>query len=91
MRQRMKALFRASRESLGSRTLSRKLLEEDFEIGRDRTRRLMKTLNLRVKPKRKYKAITDSKHQLPVAENVLNRRFNPTGATQVWGVDITYL
>ena len=91
MRQRMKALFRASRGSLGSRTLARKLREEGFEIGRDRTRRLMKALNLRVKPKRKYKATTDSKHRLPVAENVLNRRFNPTGPNQVWGVDITYL
>ena len=91
MRQRMKALFRASRGSLGSRTLARKLREEGFEIGRDRTRRLMKALNLRVKPKRKYKATTDSKHQLPVAENVLNRRFNPTGPNQVWGADITYL
>jgi len=91
IRQRMKALFRASRGSLGSRTLARKLREEGFEIGRDRTRRLMKALNLRVKPKRKYKATTDSKHRLPVAENVLNRRFNPTGPNQVWGVDITYL
>ena len=91
MRQRMKALFGASRESLGSRTLARKLREEGFEIGRDRTRRLMKALNLRVKPKRKHKATTDSKHQLPVAENVLSRRFNPTGPNQVWGADITYL
>ena len=74
----MKALFRASRE-MGSRTLARKLREEGFEIGRDCKRRLMKALNLRVKPKRKYKATTDSKHQLPVAENVLKRRLNPTG------------
>ena len=87
----MKALFRASRESLGSRTLARKLREEGFEIGRDRTRRLMKALHLRVKPKRKHKATTGSKHQLPVAENVLSRRFNPTGPNQVWGTDITCL
>jgi hypothetical protein len=73
MRQRMKALFRASRESLGSRTMMRKLREEGFSIGRDRTRRLMKVLNLRVKQKRKYKATTDSKHPLPIAENVLNQ------------------
>ena len=46
-------------------------------------------LNLMVKQKRKYKATTDSKHQLPVAENVLNRQFNPTGPNQVWGTDIT--
>jgi transposase InsO family protein len=87
----MKALFKASRESLGSRTLARKLREEGFEVGRDRTRRLMKALNLKVKQKRKYKATTDSKHQLPVAENVLNRQFSPQAPNQVWGTDITYL
>lgn len=91
LRQRMKALLKASRESLGSRTMARKLREEGFQIVRDRTRRLMKALNLRVKPKRKYKATTDSKHNLPVAENVLNRQFSPTEPNQVWGTDITYL
>ena len=53
LRQRMKALFKASRDSLGSRTMARKLREEGFQIGRDRTRRLMKALNLKAKPKRK--------------------------------------
>jgi HTH-like domain/Integrase core domain len=87
----MKELFRASRDSLGSRTLMRNLREEGFAIGRDRTRRLMKALNLKVKRKRKYKATTDSKHNLPVAENVLNRQFGPQGPNQAWGTDITYL
>jgi transposase InsO family protein len=91
LRQRMKALFKSSRESLGSRTMARKLREEGFQIGRDRTRRLMKALNLKAKQKRKYKATTDSKHNLPVAGNVLNRQFNPTGPNQAWGADITYL
>jgi putative transposase len=51
----MKELFRASRDSLGSRTLMENLREEGFKIGRDRTRRLMKMLNLKVKQKHKYK------------------------------------
>jgi transposase InsO family protein len=36
-------------------------------------------------------ATTDSKHQLPVAKNVLNRAFTPQDPNQVWGADITYL
>ena len=91
LRRRMKALFAASRGSLGSRTMMKNLNEEGFEIGRDRTRRLMKRLNLTVKHKRKYKVTTDSKHNLPVAENVLNREFCPAAPNQVWGTDITYL
>ena len=51
----------------------------------------MRALNLRVKQKCKYKVTTDSKHQLPVAENVLNRQFLPAAPNQAWGTDITYL
>lgn len=91
LRRRMKALFRASRDSLGSRTMMQHLREEGFEIGRDRTRRLMQVLNLKVKHKRKYKVTTDSRHNLQVAENVLNRQFAPQGPNQVWATDITYL
>lgn len=91
MRLRMKELFAASRSSLGSRTMMQNLRLEGFEIGRDRTRRLMKRLDLKVKQKRKYKVTTDSKHQLPVAQNVLNREFSPHAPNQAWGTDITYL
>ena len=87
----MKALFRASRDSLGSRTIMKNLREEGFGIGRDRTRRLIKALNLKVKQKRKYKATTDSKHNLPVAEKVLDRQFAPQGPNQVWCTDIKHL
>ena len=90
-RRRMKALFKASRGSLGSRMMMKNLRDEGFEIGRDRTRRLMKVLNLEVKQKSKYKVTTDSKHHLPVAENVLNRQFSPAAPNQAWGTDITYL
>jgi transposase InsO family protein len=91
LRRRMKELFAASRDSLGSRMMMKNLRQEGFEIGREKTRRLMKQLNLQVKRKRKYKVTTDSRHQLPVAENVLNREFSPTAANQVWGTDITFL
>lgn len=91
LRRRMKELFAASRESLGSRMMMKNLQKEGFVIGRDRTRRLMKTLNLKVKQKRKYKITTDSQHAYPVAENVLDRQFTPQAPNQVWGTDITYL
>jgi putative transposase len=83
LRRRMKELFRASRDSLGSHTLAENLRKEGFKIGRDRTRRLMKVFNLKVKQKCKCKETTDSKHQLPVAENVLNRQFSPLHKTNV--------
>jgi len=91
LRRRMKALFVASRDSLGSRTMAKNLRQEGFEIGRDKARRLMKQLQLKVKQKRKYKVTTDSKHNFPVAKNVLNREFSPSAPNRAWGTDITYL
>ncbi len=91
LRRRMKALFAASRGSLGSRTMMKNLNQEGFEIGRERTRRLMKQLQLKVRQKRKYKVTTDSQHRLPVAENVMNREFSPSAPNQVWATDITFL
>jgi transposase InsO family protein len=91
LRRRIKALFATSRESLGSRRLMRGLREENFDIGRYRVRRIMKSLGLVVKHKRKYRITTDSNHNLPVAENILDRQFNPAGPNQVWGTDISYL
>lgn len=91
VRRRMKALFAESRQSLGSRRLSKQLREEGFDVGRDRARRLMKSQELVVKPKRRFKVTTDSNHRQPVAENVLNRNFSPAAPNQAWGTDITYL
>lgn len=91
LRRCMKELFAASRGSLGSRTMMKNLRQEGFEIGREKTRRLMKQLNLKVKSKRKYRVTTDSRHQLPVAENVLDRDFSPSAPNQAWASDITFL
>jgi len=91
LRRRMKELFAVSRGSLGSRMMMQNLRQEGFEIGRDKTRRLMQSLQLKVQQKRKYKVTTDSHHKLPVAENVLNRDFSPSAPNQAWGTDITFL
>ncbi len=88
---RVKELFHASRDSLGSRELAKKLREEGFRISRDRTRKLMKKLNLVVRQRVAYKVTTKRKHGDQVADNLLNRNFNPVAANEVWAGDITYL
>ena len=88
---RMKALFAQSRESLGSRGMVRQLRNAGYVIGRYRVRRLMKRLGLVVKIKRHYRVTTQSKHDLPVAGNVLNRQFSPGQPDQAWVADITYV
>lgn len=53
--------------------------------------RLMRKYGIKAKTKRKYKATTNSKHKLPVADNVLQREFNPKEVNTAWAGDITYI
>jgi transposase InsO family protein len=46
---------------------------------------------LRLSWKRKFAHTTDSKHALPVAENILNRRFEPAAVNLAWVAGITYI
>ena len=87
----MKALFAQSRQSYGSRRLMMALRKEGFEIGRCRVCSLMKQLGIFVKTKRRFVIMTDSRHNLLVAENRLDRQFQPANKNQVWISDITYL
>jgi putative transposase len=88
---RMKALFKQSRDSLGSREMMKKLREEGFEIGRYKVRSVMKKLKLKVTQRIAYKVTTKRNHSDKVADNLLNQNFNPVAPDQIWAGDITYL
>ena len=55
-----------------------------FDTGRDRIVRLRRELGLRFKHKRKSKATTNSRHALPVVENLLSQFFAPTRPNVSW-------
>ncbi|MEW3043497.1 integrase core domain-containing protein, partial [Escherichia coli] len=67
-----------TRETYGTRRLQTELAENGIIVGRDRLARLRKELRLRCKQKRKFRATTNSNHNLPVAPNLLNQTFAPT-------------
>jgi putative transposase len=46
-----------------------------FKAFKERVERLMRENGIRARHKRRYKATTDSKHDLPVAPNLLERHF----------------
>lgn len=51
----------------------------------------MKKNGIQAKRKKKFKATTNSKHNLPIAENLLNREFTASKPNQAWVGDITYI
>ena len=87
----LKAEFAASGKVYGSRRLGAVLRAQGLHIGRYRVRRLMRENRLRTLWRRKFVHTTDSGHALPVSDNVLARRFNPSSPNQAWVSDITYI
>jgi putative transposase len=53
--------------------------------------KLMRDNDIRAKSARKFRRTTDSNHPLPVAANVLDRKFDPLGPNEAWVADITYV
>ena len=62
-----------------------------FAASKARVERLMRESGIRARHKRRFKVTTDSKHNLPIAPNLLDRKLTPTAPNQVWTSDITYL
>lgn len=87
----LKAVFTASHQSYGSRRLVTAMRNQGIEIGRYKVRSLMRKASLKPVWKRKFIHTTDSKHNLPVAANVLNRQFNPSAPNMAYVSDITYI
>lgn len=57
----------------------------------NRVARLMREVGLVAVQKRKFKATTNSKHNWPVAPNLLERHFSVDEPNKIWVTDITYI
>jgi putative transposase len=53
--------------------------------------KLMHDHDIRAKTARKFRRTTDSNHDLPVADNLLDRQFDPESPNEAWVADITYI
>jgi putative transposase len=53
--------------------------------------RPMRRHGIAAKTRRKFRCTTDSNHDRPVAENVVDRQFEPATVNEVWTADITYI
>jgi len=87
----IKAAHGRTRQSYGADRLQHELAEHGVRVGICRLKRIRRKLGLCCKQKRKFKATTDSKHKLPVAENMLKQQFKVYQPDTVWVSDITYV
>ena len=85
------AMHAASNGSYGRPRIVRGLREQGLRVGAERVRRSLQRQALRPVYKRPYRVTTDSDHRLPVAANVLDRRFAGWVINRAWVADITYL
>ena len=87
----IKEIFMENRCSYGTRRIRKILFNRGILISRRRIRNLMRKQGLKCKTKRKFKVTTDSKHQLAISPNLLNRDFFSASPDKKYVGDITYI
>jgi transposase InsO family protein len=89
--ERIRVIHKESHGIYGAPTITAELNETGMPVSRGMVARLMRKNGIRSKIRKKFKATTDSNHNLPVTENILNRDFNSSSRNKKWVSDITYI
>lgn len=87
----IRAVHAEFKQRYGSPRIHKELQARGIDCNVNTVAKLMHDDGIRAKTARKFKVTTDSKHTRPVADNLLERQFNPSKPNEVWLADITYL
>jgi len=87
----IQAIHKRSRGAYGSPRIYDEIKDLGHPVSRTRVERLMRENGIQARHKKRFKATTDSKHSLPVAENLLDRQFTPSAPGTVYTADITFI
>jgi putative transposase len=86
------AVYAEFRGAYGWPRIWRELVKRGIRVGKQRVQRLMQRHGIRARGKCRFRVVTtDSRHELPIAPNLLNRNFHPEAPNQAWSGDITYI
>ena len=90
---RIQAIHEQSRRLYGSPRIRAELNAQGFRCGKNRVARIMRDHALRADVRRRrFRRTTDSRHDLPVADNLLHQDFTTaTAPNEVWLSDLTYI
>jgi transposase InsO family protein len=84
-------IHRESRRSYGRPRIVQQLRQQGEYVSAERVRRSLQRQGLRPVYRQAYVVTTDSAHRLPVAPNLLDRRFEDWPPNRAWVGDITYI
>jgi len=85
------AAHQRTRQTYGPERLQRALLDNGVKVGVYRIKRIRRKLSLRCCQKKRFKATTNSRNSLPVAEYLLDQKFEASAPNQFWLTDLTYI
>jgi transposase InsO family protein len=86
------AVYAESRGAYGWPRIWRQLRRQGIRVGKLRVQRLMQQHGIQARGKRRFRvSTTDSRHDLPIAPNRLDRNFTVASPNQAWVGDITYI
>ena len=91
LKARIRVLHAASHGIYGAPRIHRDLTDDGVRCGKNRVARIMRNADIRSRMKKKFKATTNSKHNFPVAPNLLNQNFKVDTPDHTWVGDITYV
>lgn len=88
LRQQIMGIFEESRGTYGSPRVHAELVARGIPCCQKTVAKIMQRDGLQAAIRRKFQLTTDSNHTLPVAENLLDRKFEPSQPNQAWVNDI---
>jgi hypothetical protein len=87
----VKAIAASSDYSYGSRRMKKALNILGYPVNRNQARKLMCEAGVQARQRKKFKVTTNSNHQQPVFDNLLQRQFDVPQTDRVYASDVTYI
>lgn len=92
LKQMISSVYQESKSRYGSPKITQELRFKGVCVSRPRVARIMRSEGIKSIIHKKYRvSTTDSKHNLPVADNHLKRNFKAQNPGQAWVSDITFI
>jgi putative transposase len=89
LRSKVRDLFEKSKRRYGSPRIQAELRAEGHRVSGKTVAAIMRAEGLVARPKKRFRATTDSKHDDPIAPNIVERDFVAAEKNETWVTDVT--